>query len=59
MPASPSRSGTTPPRPRPYFELRVGTFEMSLARRPARLIGWMGSALVSGGGVWLGVNWPF
>ncbi|MFI1148895.1 hypothetical protein [Streptomyces sp. NPDC020817] len=71
MPVSPNPSGSkstfepesepgsaTRPR-RPYFELRVGDFEMSLGRRPARLIGWLGSALVSAGGVWLGVNWPF
>ncbi|WP_327285131.1 MULTISPECIES: hypothetical protein [unclassified Streptomyces] len=49
---------STPAR-RPYFELRVGAFEMSLSRRPARLIGWLGSALVTAGGAWLGANWPF
>ncbi|MFG2987235.1 hypothetical protein ACGFYQ_39375 [Streptomyces sp. NPDC048258] len=49
---------STPPR-RPYFELRVGSFQMSLARRPARLIGWLGSALVTAGGAWLGANWPW
>ncbi|MFI6001700.1 hypothetical protein ACIA98_14955 [Streptomyces sp. NPDC051366] len=50
---------STPPRRRPYFELRVGTFEMRLARRPARLIAWLGSALITAGGAWAGANWPF
>ncbi|MEW2413733.1 hypothetical protein AB0953_08420 [Streptomyces sp. NPDC046866] len=49
---------TTPPR-RPYVELRVGTFEMRLTRRPARLIGWLGSALATGAGAWLGTHWPW
>ncbi|WP_159045931.1 hypothetical protein [Streptomyces sp. WM6372] len=51
-------TASTRPR-RPYLDLRVGDFEMSLERRPARLIGWLRSALVSAGGVWVGVNWPF
>ncbi|MFF4846729.1 hypothetical protein [Streptomyces sp. NPDC001194] len=54
-----SGSGSAARPRRPYFELRVGGFEMSLGRRPARLIGWLGSAAVSAIGVWVGVNWPF
>ncbi|MFE2478313.1 hypothetical protein [Streptomyces sp. NPDC059389] len=54
-----SGSGSAARPRRPYFELRVGGFEMSLGRRPARLIGWLGSAAVSASGVWVGVNWPF